>query len=91
MQLAKPAAGRLIGIHLLWATCVMPLLFMTMFVSMFAGALGLLALLVGFPVLIAVFRTLQMLIYTDLRIRAENYDRELIADWTVNTARSARP
>ncbi|WP_026356956.1 hypothetical protein [Mycobacterium sp. 141] len=91
MQLAKPAAGRLIGIHLLWSACAAPLLFVVFFVSMFAGVLGLLAMFVGFPVLIAVFRTLQMLIYTDLRIRAENYDRELIADWTANSSRWSRP
>ncbi len=91
MQLTKPAAGRLIGIHLLWSVCAAPLLFVVFFVSMFAGALGLLAMFVGFPVLIAVFRTLQMLVYTDLRIRSENYDRELIADWTANAARRTQP
>jgi hypothetical protein len=87
MQLAKPAAGRLIGIHLLWVVGVIPLMFLTFFISLFAGVLGIVLLFVGFPVLIAYFRTLQMLIYTDLRIRQENYDRELIADWTRNTTR----
>jgi hypothetical protein len=85
MQLTKPAAGRLIGIHLLWAVCI-TLLFIALSLSMFAGVLGLALIAVAFPSLIAYFRALQMLIYTDLRIRREGYDRELIADWTRNTA-----
>ena len=39
---------------------------------LFAGVLG---------VMIGFFRVLQALIYTDVRIRQEGYDRELIADW----------
>jgi hypothetical protein len=85
--LAKPAWGRLLGIHLLWAVCVTPLLALpSLVVGFVLGAFGtVLFMTVGLGVLIAYFRTLQMLIYTDLRMRQESYDRELLADWTRNT------
>ncbi|GAY13877.1 hypothetical protein [Mycobacterium sp. shizuoka-1] len=86
VQLAKPVFGRLLLIHFLWAVCVTPVLmvptFIVGFVTGFVGQILFMCLALG--VLIACFRTLQVLIYTDLRIRQEGYDRELLADWTRN-------
>ncbi|MGH3676971.1 MAG: hypothetical protein ACRDU5_14780 [Mycobacterium sp.] len=82
MQLCKPLWGRLLAIHLFWAVCAVPLLVIGL-VIMFNPVLY--AIAIAF--LIAYFRTLQMLIYTDLRMRQENYDRELLADWTRNMGR----
>lgn len=89
MQLAKPAFSRLLLIHFMWAVCVLPILIVPAVIfSYILGFFGaLLTLALSFGVLIAFFRTLQMLIYTDLRMRQENYEQELIADWTRNTAR----
>jgi len=73
VSLARPAWGRLIGIHLLWAVCIIPLVLVTI-------SLGFNLLLFA-PLggcLLACFRVLQMLIYTDLRIRQEGYEHELI-------------
>lgn len=89
MQLAKPAFSRLLWIHFMWSMCVLPILIVpAVILSYILGIFGaLLTLALSFGVLIAFFRTLQMLIYTDLRMRQENYEQELIADWTRNTAR----
>ncbi|QEN11958.1 hypothetical protein ACRDU6_04070 [Mycolicibacterium sp. ELW1] len=87
-QLAKPVFGRLLLIHFLWALCVIPVLmvpsFVVGFVTGFVGQIIFMCIAMG--ALIACFRTLQVLIYTDLRIRQESYDRELLADWTRNAA-----
>jgi hypothetical protein len=83
MQLAKPAWGRLLAIHLVWAACVIPL----MVASFFVMWLNPLLYGVAIAFLIAYVRALQMLIYTDLRMRQENYDRELLAEWTRNMGR----
>ncbi|MCX8561609.1 hypothetical protein OS122_12025 [Mycolicibacterium mucogenicum] len=92
VQLLKPAFGRILGIHVLWSVCMAVVLWgyftllgdqiLTDLVDspllagadllLFAGVLG---------VMIGFFRVLQALIYTDVRIRQEGYDRELIADW----------
>lgn len=86
-QLAKLSWQRLFGIHLLWAVCITPLLLIpASIVTLALGFLGLMLFMsAGFAVLIAYFRTLQMLIYTDLRIRQERYDVELSAAWSQNT------
>lgn len=86
-QLAKPAWGRLLAIHLLWAVCVTPLLLVpSVMVSFILGFVGFAVFwILAFGALIAYFRTLQMLIYTDLRMRQEGYDRELVAAWSRNT------
>ncbi|PQE00374.1 hypothetical protein CYL16_12190 [Mycobacterium sp. EPG1] len=83
-QLSKPAAGRLFGIHSLWAVCVSPLLFIPgAVVSLILGPIGGgLFFAIAFGALIAYFRVLQMLIYTDLRIRQENFETELHAEWS---------
>lgn len=86
IQLAKPAWGRLLAIHLLWSACVVPLLVVS-FVIMFNPVLYAVAI----AGLIAYVRTLQMLIYVDLRMRQEDFDRELLADWTRNTGREGLP
>ncbi|SBS75494.1 conserved membrane hypothetical protein [uncultured Mycobacterium sp.] len=88
-QLAKPVIGRLLLIHALWAVCVIPVLMVpSVVVGLVTGFIGqILFMFLAFGALIAFFRTLQVLIYTDLRIRQESYDRELLADWT----RNARP
>ena len=92
VQLLKPAFGRILGIHVLWSVCMVVVLwgFFTLLgeqiltdlfdspvlagvdLLLFAGVLG---------VMIGFFRILQALIYTDVRIRQEGYDRELNADW----------
>ncbi|MCV7192575.1 hypothetical protein [Mycolicibacterium brumae] len=80
--MSKPAWGRILGIHLLWVVCVFPLVFGGFFVGFnvlyFALALG---------VMIAWVRVLQVLVYTDLRMRQEHYEQQLIAEWTQNTGR----
>lgn len=87
MQLAKPAFSRLLLIHFLWGVGVTAILVVPAMIVTFAlGFLGMMLFLtLSFGVLIAFFRTLQMLIYTDLRMRQENYEQELIADWARNT------
>jgi hypothetical protein len=92
MQLAKPAFGRLLAIHALWAVGATALLMMSWVpVFIFGDLAVLLAVpyLIGLPVMVSYFRTVQMLIYTDLRIRQESYERELLADWTRNTQLAA--
>jgi hypothetical protein len=92
MQLAKPAFGRLIAIHALWAVGAMALLMMSWVPVFILGDLAVLLAvpyLIGLPFMISYFRTVQMLIYTDLRIRQESYERELLADWTRNTQLAA--
>ncbi|MBS9535898.1 hypothetical protein KIH27_20140 [Mycobacterium sp. M1] len=86
-DLAKTAWPRLMGIHLLWALCVLPLIAIPMVVVMFTlGWLGvMIAFAAAFAFLLAYFRALQMLIYTDLRIRQERYDAELCEAWNRNT------
>ena len=87
VQLAKPAWARLLGIHLLWVVGMSPLIVVPgSLVSLVLGSLGLMLFFaIAFGALLGYFRTLQILIYTDLRIRQENYDRELLADWSRNT------
>ncbi|MCG7592740.1 hypothetical protein [Mycobacterium sp. PSTR-4-N] len=87
MQLAKPAAGRLLGVHLIWAVCVMPVLSIPGLLASFVlGPVGaLLFFVIAFGALIAYVRVLQVLIYTDLRMRQERFDTELVADWARNT------
>jgi hypothetical protein len=84
VSLSKPAWGRLIGIHLLWSLCFVPLMLVT---TIFG--LNLLVYAVVLGIMIAGFRVLQLLIYTDLRIRAEQYDHELIAEWARNSGTSS--
>jgi hypothetical protein len=92
VQLLKPAFGRILGIHLLWSICMSVVLVVFFFVlgkqmvtDLFGnpllgvGDLLLFAAVVG--VMIGFFRVLQALIYTDVRIRQEGYDRELIDAW----------
>jgi hypothetical protein len=87
MQLTKSAWGRLLGVHLLWAVCVTPLLIVPWFSYLTLGIVGFIVFTaVAFAALIAYVRTLQVLIYTDLRMRQESYETELLADWTRNTA-----
>ena len=87
MQLAKPAAGRLLGVHLIWAVCVTPVLSVPGLLAGFVlGPVGaLLFFVIAFGALIAYVRVLQVLIYTDLRMRQERFDTELAADWARNT------
>ncbi|WP_158019488.1 hypothetical protein [Mycolicibacter sinensis] len=86
-DLAKASWQRLVGIQLLWMVCVIPILLIPgVLVGLALGVLGVLILYtVAFAVLIAYFRTLLMLTYTDLRIRQERYDVELSAAWARNT------
>jgi hypothetical protein len=87
MQLTKSAWGRLLGVHLTWAVCVTPLLIVPWFAYFALGIVGfILFFAVAFAALIAYVRTMQVLIYTDLRMRQESYQAELIADWTRNTS-----
>ncbi|RDH76843.1 hypothetical protein DVS77_18540 [Mycolicibacterium moriokaense] len=79
IEMSKPAWGRLIGIHVLWLLCSAPLMVLSFLIGFNPLLFGL--ILAG---MIALFRTLQVLIYTDLRMRQENYDQELLADWTKN-------
>lgn len=87
MQLVKSSWGRVLAIHLLWAICAVPLIMLPSFVLPFLlGPVGMvLFFVVAFAILIAYVRTLQLLVYTDLRIRQEHYEHELIADWARNT------
>lgn len=88
MQLAKPAWGRLLAIHLVWAVSATVLMTVSWLPILVLGPLAFLVpvlYIVALPFMISYFRTVQMLIYTDLRIRQEAYDRELLADWTRNT------
>jgi hypothetical protein len=80
VRISRPAWGRLIGIHLLWVACMAPVVFVTLVV----GSNVVLYAVIG-GCLLACFRVLQVLIYTDLRIRQEHYEQELIADWTRQT------
>lgn len=86
-DLAKLSWQRLVGIHLLWAVCAVPVIAIGILIVMVTlGYLGLMVLFAVVPaVMVAYFRTLQMLIYTDLRIRQERYDVELSAAWAHNT------
>lgn len=72
MTLARAGFPRLLGLHLMWVAIVLPLM-------LFSYAIGfsivLYAALIG--VLIAVFRVFQVLIYTDLRLRYEDFGAEL--------------
>lgn len=97
VQLLKPAFGRILAIHVLWSVCMAVVLwgYFTLLgeqiltdlsdspllagvdLLLFAGVLG---------VMIGFFRVLQALIYTDVRIRREGYDRELMADWNRSVA-----
>lgn len=87
MHLVKSAFGRILAIHLLWAVCVTPILLIpSLTISFILGGLGmLLFIFIALPFLLAYVRAMQVLVYTDLRIRQENYEQELIADWARNT------
>ncbi|KAB7758434.1 hypothetical protein [Mycolicibacterium mucogenicum] len=92
VQLLKPAFGRILGIHVLWSICMVLVLWgyfallgeqilTNLFDSPVLAAADLLVFAAVVGVMIGFFRVLQALIYTDVRIRQEGYDRELIADW----------
>ncbi|CAM3656800.1 hypothetical protein H7J08_08515 [Mycobacterium frederiksbergense] len=87
VHLVKSAFGRILGIHLLWALCAMPIVMIPSFaISLILGPLGtILFTLVAFAFLLAYTRTLQVLVYTDLRMRQERYEQELLIDWARNT------
>lgn len=87
MHLVKTAFGRILGIHLLWVVCVAPILSIPLFAfSFFLDIIGLLLFsFLALAFLLAYVRTMQVLVYTDLRMRQENYEQELIADWLRNT------
>jgi hypothetical protein len=91
--LLKPAFWRILGIHLLWSICmsvVLAVFFLMLGKQMVADLLGNPLLALGdlllfaavLGVMLGFFRVLQALIYTDVRIRQEGYDRELIQGWT---------
>ncbi|MEB3052343.1 hypothetical protein KV112_21865 [Mycolicibacter sp. MYC123] len=89
-ELAKVSWQRILGVHLCWAIgmmVLMPLFGIGGTVAFFilgpVGAMVVFPLLFG--VMIAYFRTMQMLIYTDTRIRQERFDMELSAAWAQNT------
>lgn len=88
MQLVKSAWGRILAIHALWAVCVMPVIMLPSFaISFILGPIGmLLFMIIALSFMLAFTRTLQLLVYTDLRMRQEQYEHELIADWARNTA-----
>jgi hypothetical protein len=90
--LLKPAFWRILGIHLLWSICmsvVVAVFFLMLGKQMVADLLGNPLLALGdlllfaavLGVMLGFFRVLQALIYTDVRIRQEGYDRELIQSW----------
>ncbi|GAB90063.1 hypothetical protein [Gordonia rhizosphera] len=81
VELTKSAWPRLLGIHALWFVVVFPL---ALLVSALGFSIILWAVILG--ALIAVFRCMQVLIYTDLRMRQENYAAELSADWERNAS-----
>ncbi|MGX9672188.1 hypothetical protein [Mycobacterium sp. HM-7] len=92
VQLLKPAFWRILGIHVLWSVCMLLVLWayfallgeqmLTNLIDSPLSAAGDLLLFAGVVgVMIGFFRVLQALIYTDVRIRQEGYDHELIADW----------
>jgi hypothetical protein len=92
VQLLKPAFGRILGIHLLWSVCMVAVLWgyftllgeqilTDLFESPLLAGVDLLLFAGVLGVMIGFFRVLQALIYIDVRIRQEGYDRELIADW----------
>lgn len=89
-ELAKVSWQRILGVHLFWVIGMMvisPLFGIGWVVASFVlGPVGtLLAFPLLFGVMIAYFRTMQMLIYTDTRIRQERFDMELSAAWAQNT------
>ncbi len=92
VQLLKPAFGRILGIHVLWSVCMVVVLWgyftllgeqilTDLFESPLLAGVDLLLFAGVLGVMIGFFRVLQALIYIDVRIRQEGYDRELIADW----------
>jgi hypothetical protein len=83
LSLSKPAWGRIIGIHMLWSVCIIPVVMVTL-----VFGFNLLVYAVAAGSLLACFRVLQVLIYTDLRIRQEHYEHQLIDEWTRNTGRT---
>lgn len=94
--LAKPSFGRLLGLHLLWVVMVFAVLLLTysplgmLTVAIPQGAVLLPVYFVLFiAVVVPLFRTVQTLIYTDLRIREGNYTEELIRDRADNEIASA--
>lgn len=86
-ELVKLDWTRILGIHAMWAICVIPLLLLSsFFVSIALGGIGIgVFFIVALSLLIAYTRTLQMVAYMDLRMRHENFDRELFDAWTRNT------
>ncbi|WP_418002137.1 hypothetical protein ACNO8X_18205 [Mycobacterium sp. PDNC021] len=92
VQLLKPAFWRILGIHALWSVCMVLVfwgygallgeqILTNLFESPVLAAGDLLVFAAVLGVMIGFFRVLQALIYTDVRIRQEGYDRELIAGW----------
>ncbi|SHV39109.1 putative transmembrane protein [Mycobacteroides abscessus subsp. abscessus] len=86
-ELVKLDWTRILGIHAMWAICVVPILLLpTFLISIALGVVGVAVFfIVALSVLIAYTRTLQMVAYMDLRMRYENFDRELLDAWTRNT------
>lgn len=87
IQLVKSAWGRILAINLLWAVCATLIIMIpSITISFVLGSVGaMLFMLVAIAFLLAYTRTLQLLVYTDLRMRQERYEQELIADWARNT------
>ena len=102
VQLLKPAFSRILAIHLLWSVCMAAVLWGCFALLGRQLATGLMAsplLMLGDVVLFAAtvgvmigfFRVLQMLIYLDVRIRREGYDRELIAQGAATGGQVGQP
>ena len=85
-ELVKLDWTRILGIHAMWAICVVPILLLpTFLISIALGTVGVAVFfIVALSVLIAYTRTLQMVAYLDLRMRHEHFDRELLDAWTRN-------
>jgi hypothetical protein len=83
VSLSKPAWGRIVGIHVLWSVCIIPVVMVTLVLGF-----NLLIYAVAAGSLLACFRVLQLLIYTDLRIRQERYEHQLSEEWSRNTGSS---
>lgn len=75
-ELVKVVWPRILAVHALWAVAIFPV----MIVSLATGfSFVLYAASIG--VMIAFLRALQVLIYTDVRMRQENFAAELHSDW----------
>lgn len=80
IQLCSPAAGRIIGIHTLWLVGMG-------LVALVSSVLTWVTVIITYPVLIGLISCVHMMIYTDLRIRQENYGPELLDEWMRNMGR----